>query len=176
MTNPLTFELVLDPAETVRASQEIERRARTRGALGLWLFWLLIPLSMAISFRAPARVLLACLALMGIAVLLAAVLPAIRRRQVRNVYAGTPALAGPQRYEFTQDGLAVSNESVSNLIRWSGFVEAAETPEFFLLYYSKKCAYYVPRRILGSEEQVDAVRRLLRERLTERAANVAPPT
>ena len=92
------------------------------------------------------------------------------------LYASAPALNGPQRYEFTADGLAISNAGVQNLVRWSAFVEAAETSEFFLLYYAKNCAYYLPRRIMGTEEQVDAVRRLLRERLGDRATHVAPPT
>jgi hypothetical protein len=115
-------------------------------------------------------------ALMGVVGLIALIWPRLRKRQVRRLYASAPALNGPQRYEFTEDGLAISNASVKNLIQWSAFVEAAETKEFFLLYYAKNCAYYVPRRIMGPEEQVDAVRRLLRQHLGNRAIHIAPPT
>ena len=176
MSNPLVFELVLDPAETVRAGQEIERRDPSWQSWRLWAFWLLIPLTMIVAFRWPIRALGAVLGAAIFGGLVALLTPALRRRRVRRAYAATPALAGPQRYEFTDDGLALSNASVSNLVRWSAFVQAAETPEFFLLYYSKRCAYYLPRRIMGPEAQIDALRELLRSRLGDRAAHVAPPT
>jgi len=176
MNSPLAFELVLDPAETVRASQEVERRARTLRGQAVWFFWLLIPLVMALTLHAPLSVLKTYLIVIIIVGLFALIWPAIRERQVRRLYADTPALSGPQSYTFTDDGLAVANAGVSNLIRWSAFTEAAETSEFFLLYYSRKCAYYLPKRIIDSDALVDAVRAFLRDKLGERATHVAPPT
>jgi hypothetical protein len=176
MSTPLEFELVLDPAETVRAGQEVERRARTLRSQAVWFFWLLIPLVMALTLHAPLAVLKTYFIVMVLVGLFALVWPAIRERQVARLYAATPALSGPQSYTFTDDGLAIANAGVSNLVRWSAFTEAAETPEFFLLYYSRKCAYYLPKRIIHSDDVVDTVRAFLREKLGERAAHIAPPT
>jgi hypothetical protein len=175
MSESLSFEFVLDPSETVRAGHAIEERAGGR-SWRIWLFWLMIPLAGAIGFRAPARALVGLLLISALILLINLVLPLLRRRQIRRFYAGTPALAGAQRYQFSDQGLTLSNASASNTLRWSAFVEAAETPEFFLLYYSKRCAYYLPRRVMGPEVQVDAMRRLLRDQLGERATAVAPPT
>jgi YcxB-like protein len=175
MGNSLVFELALDPGETVRAGQAIQERARARSNT-FWLYWLIIPAAGVLTWRASVRTIMSLAIVVGIVLLVALVSPALRRRQVRRLYAGTPALAGAKRYEFNEEGLTLSNASASHLLRWSAFVQAAETPEFFLLYYSKGCAYYLPRRGIGSETQVDAVRQLLRDQLGERAIDVAPPT
>ena len=47
-----------------------------------------------------------------------------------------------------------------------------ETAEFFLFYYNKKCAYYVPKRAL-SDDDVLAVRRQMLQELGVRADVVA---
>ena len=108
MSNPLVFELVLDPAETVRAGQEIERRDPSWQSWRLWAFWLLIPLTMIVAFRWPIRALGAVLGAAIFAGLVALLTPALRRRRVRRTYAATPALAGPQRYEFTDVAMVLN--------------------------------------------------------------------
>ena len=175
VTQPLAFELVLDPAETVRAGQVIARRARNIKNQTVGLLLVVVPFALIMWLEPPAAVAFGFVALMGLVSLIPLIWPRWRRFQIRRFYASAPALHGPQRYEFTNDGLAVSNASVRNLIQWAAFVEAAETAEFFLLYYATNCAYYLPRRVMESEEQVNAVRRLLREHLGDRAIHVAPP-
>lgn len=171
----LSFVLALDPAETVRASREIQRRARTiRGKL-LLMAAVPVPLVLDILFKPSRAVLSAYFAISAAIVLFALLWPSIRKRQLKRFYETTPALNGPQRYVFTDDGLALSNDGATNLIRWSAFVEAAETTEFFLLYYSPKCAYYLPRHVVAKEDQEDALRGFLREKLGEKAKHILAP-
>lgn len=174
--SPLTFEILLNPAETVRVAQTIERRARTPRTQLLWIGFMALPFLIAGVFGVPFSTLIIYVGLLIAFAAFTAFLPAIRRWQVGRFYRDTPSLAGPQRYEFSDAGIAISNANASNLIRWSAITEAAELPDVFLLYYSKKCAYYVPKRVIPTEAEIDALRALLHANLGARAAAVALPT
>ena len=183
MTSPITmtsdglaFELNLDPAETVRASQELERRGRGSAALRAGIFWFCLAAAGTAVFKGGLVVVEVLAVLFTGLGLWALLWPTLKRRKLRRLYRGMPALSGPQRYEFREDGLAFSNAGAESLLRWSAVLEAAETPEFFLIYYAKKCAYYLPKRVIGSEVLADQLRGFLRGKLGERATHVAPPT
>jgi hypothetical protein len=51
-------------------------------------------------------------------------------------------------------------------LKWSGLHKVRETPDLFMFYYSKRIAYYLPKRVLPSEVEVEDLRDLIRRRLT----------
>jgi drug/metabolite transporter superfamily protein YnfA len=176
MTASLKFEFALDAAETVRASQAIEKRARSVRLQAVLMLLFAAPITMGIVRGASSRFYAAYFSVLVVIILFSRIWPTIRERQVRKFYDAAPALRGIQRYEFADDGLALTNDHASNLVRWTAFTQAVETPEFFLLYYSPKCAYYLPKRIVANESQTDAVREFLREKLGPKADHLVAPT
>lgn len=174
-SHSLAFEISLDPAETVRASREITRRARSSTYLQAVVFWLCLGGAFFLAFNVgfvAIEILGVVFALLG---LYALFWPMIQRTRLRRYYKNTPALSGPQRYNFTEDGLLLANDGSETLIRWPSVLEAAETREFFLVYYSKKCAYYLPKRVMHSDDVENDLRAFLHAKLGERAAHVTPP-
>ena len=174
MSNPLVFQFSLDPAETVRASRVIQRRG--------WFGWV----SRAVW---PLLVLLTVLYLisgaslqelwrLGLVAIILAVLsfgsPMLQRWQLRRAYNNTPNLRGPQKYQLSDAGVQITGGAGNVSLGWESFVEVAETDEVFLLFYSKRCAYYLPKRAVPSPTDIQAVRDLLRKHVGARA--VRPDT
>jgi membrane-bound metal-dependent hydrolase YbcI (DUF457 family) len=178
MTAPLAYEFRPNPDETIRANRDVLRRRRF-GWLhsGIW-DWALWPVAVGMAvlyFFLPGDV--RTLWLVGtVAFFLAAVVglatPLIVRRQLRRQYSDTPSLRGPQVYQFSDGGLAMTGGATTTTLGWDSLVEAAETDAFFLFYHSKRQAFYLPKRVMGDEQQLQQLRQLLRTRLGPRAAGV----
>jgi hypothetical protein len=174
MTAPLTYEFQIDSAETVRASRAVHRRQRFA-----WLVWAIWPLLLALAVLYLASgVPWQNLWLLGVVALFLLTLqwltPWIQRWRLRRAYAETPNLRGPQVYRFSDAGLSITGGAATVTLGWDSFVEAAETDEFFLFFYSKRYAYYVPKRVVGKGIYQSALRGLLRAKLGPRAAGIRP--
>ena len=174
MSAPLTYEFQIDSAETVRASRAVQRRQRFA-----WVTWAIWPLLLALAVLYLASgVPWQNLWLLGLVALFLLTLqlltPRIQRRQLRRAYADTPNLRGPQVYQFSDAGLAITGGAATTTLGWDSFVAVAETDEFFLFFYSKRCAYYVPKRAIGKGIYQSALRALLRSQLGSRAAGLRP--
>ena len=174
MTAPLTYEFQIDSAETVRASRAVQRRQRFA-----WVAWAIWPLLLALAvFYLTSGVPWQNLWLLGLGALflltLQSLTPWIQRRQLKRAYAETPNLRGPQAYQFSDAGVAITGGAATTTLGWDSFVEVAETEEFFLFFYSKRGAYYVPKRAVGKEIYQRALRALLRAKLGTRAAGLNP--
>jgi hypothetical protein len=162
----LTFEFLADPAETVRASRYIQRRQRFG-----WLqraIWPMLALLAVVHLSTGGR--LEELWLLGLLALffgsLALLGPWMQRRQYRRMYDSTPAMRAPQVYRFSADGLTIIAGPATTTLGWDAFVEADESDDAFLLFYSKQCAYYLPKRAVAREPEL---RELLRAHLGVRA-------
>jgi hypothetical protein len=174
VTAPLIYEFNIDPAETVRASRVVQRRQRFA-----WIAWAVWPILIALAvWYLATGVPWQKLWLLGLVALFLLTLqlltPWIQRWQLRRAYAETPILRGPQVYQFSDAGLSITGEAATTTLGWDSFVEAAETDEFFLFFYSKQCAYYVPKRAVGKAIYQRALRALLRAKLGRRAAGLWP--
>ena len=168
----LTFEFRLDPAETVRASQIVARR-RPFGWTERWALPLIV--GSGLVFIALGKPWQEMWLLGGIALallLLQIFIPIVQRRALRRAYDETPSLRGPQVYEFSETGLVMTGVGSSTTVGWDSIVEAIETKEFFLLYFSKRSAFYLPKRATSDEAQRTALRDLLRTQLGHRAAGL----
>jgi hypothetical protein len=133
-------------------------------------FLLILPILLAIVGDVPLSVLWPYAVVLGIIGLSSALTPIWLRRQVRRAIQATPSLREPQTYHFTPDVLRMSNPLGATELRWDAVLEAAETDEFVLLYYMPKCAYYVPKRIIGA--RLVELREFLRRQLASRAAGL----
>jgi hypothetical protein len=169
MPLPLSFEFLLDPAETVRAGQHVQKRQRFA-----WVGWAMWPLfailaivHLSVGGRLEELQLLGSVALVvGLGQLLG---PRIQRRRYRRLYAETPATRGPQVYRFDADGLMMTGGVAAITLGWNAIVEADETDELFLFFFNKQGAYYLPKRAIGGAPVESELRELLRTHLGDRA-------
>jgi hypothetical protein len=173
MTSPLTYEVILDAAETVQASRALRRRQRFA-----WLEWAVWPLmgGVALLILLLGRDWRALWPLAAVALVLLLLQPAstwLMRWQLRRAWRETPSLQGPQVYEFSDSGVTITGGASSIRLGWDSFVDAAETEAFFLLYYSKRFAYYLPKRVVGSEAELHSLRELFARKLGTRATGLA---
>ena len=77
-----------------------------------------------------------------------------------------PNVKHPIKHTLDEAGYHIVTHTATIDLKWDGLHKVRETPDFFLVHYSRHYAYYLPKRVLGSED-VDAVRSLIRERLPE---------
>lgn len=167
----LSFTFFLDPAEQVRAGQAVANRLRFAWFRRWgWALIFALPLVLVLTGDVPLTSLWPYGVILVLIGAFFALTPAILRRQVRRAIAQTPSLREPQTYEFTDAGVRMTNPLAAAELRWGAVIEAAETEEFVLLYYSPKCAYYVPKRIIGP--RLDELRAYLHARLAARASGV----
>jgi len=96
-------------------------------------------------------------------------IPLATKQTVHSVTKGNPAATAPQLYRFTEDGFEERECPVEISMRWSAISDAVETGSVILLFTGRTSAYIVPRRALVAGGQLEAVRRLLRRQLGERA-------
>ena len=165
----LSYQLTLDPAETVRASRAVEHRARRPGPT-LALFGIcLAPIVGAFVTKTVDRVLPPYLLVLGVVGLGALAWPLVQRYRLRRLYADTPSLRGDQRYVLTPEQFECANALAHSAMRWEGLTEIAETDEFFLFYFSKKVAYFLPKKVIGGAAEEERLRSFLRDRVGTRA-------
>jgi hypothetical protein len=169
MATSLTYEFLLDPAETVRAGQHVQHRQRF--AWLRWAVWPTLAILGILYLSGGARV--EELRLLVVVALVVAsgqlVGPWIQRRRYRRLYAETPGLRGPQVYRFSSDGVVMSGSAAATTLGWDAIIEAEESDDVFLFFFNKKCAYYLPKRVVGGATAESELRELLRTHLGPRA-------
>ena len=72
-----------------------------------------------------------------------------------------PALQGPGRYVFGQDGYVREGPHSRAEIKWSALVRWKESKNSFLLYPNPRAFITVPKRFFQNSGDVDALRSLL---------------
>jgi YcxB-like protein len=92
-------------------------------------------------------------------------LPLQRRWAARALPKRDPTVLGPQRRVLDTAGLQVGGNGVHLSFDWAGIQRVLETPAFFLFFFSKGSAYYIPKSAL-SGAQVEGVRGLVAAHLS----------
>ena len=80
-----------------------------------------------------------------------------------------PSAQGTLTRTFSAEGFRIDGTGQSVVLTWKGVHSAVETPEFLLIFLNKVSAYYVPKRLIPTPHELQAVRDLLRANLGERA-------
>lgn len=174
MALPIVVSFQADATQTVRAS----RVAQRRGGLS-WVRWAIWPLLLGLTLMYRLNgVPWNQLGLLYFAALLLAALsfgaPWLQRRQLRRAYAESPIMREPQRYEFSVQGFTIRGGPAATTLGWDAIREAVETDEFFLLFFAKKTAYYLPKQALADHRAAADLRELLHSVLGSRACEVRP--
>jgi hypothetical protein len=83
----------------------------------------------------------------------------IRAWQVQRM---DPAVRYPISHAVEESGLRIITRTAETRLDWSGLHKVRETPRLFMFYYSERIAYYLPKRVVGAEAEVAALRTLIR--------------
>jgi hypothetical protein len=87
--------------------------------------------------------------------------------QARRFRRHDPNAAYPFTHTLGPDGLGVSTHTADLALKWAGLVKVRETPDLFMFYYNKRCAYYLPKRaISGGESGLEALRSWVRSHIS----------
>jgi hypothetical protein len=87
-------------------------------------------------------------------------LPLMLRSVARRATREEPALRGEQARILSADGLEARGHNFLQRLPWADIRRSVETPEFFLFFYNRRQAYYVPKRSL-SEPDIATVRAII---------------
>jgi hypothetical protein len=97
-----------------------------------------------------------------------AYMPRLQKQAALKAQVNDPSLRGIQGRAVNEQGLQLSGASFQQSIAWADLVRAVETPSFFLFFYNKRCAHFIPKRALPGAG-IQRVRTLVTERMGERA-------
>jgi hypothetical protein len=87
-------------------------------------------------------------------------LPALAARAFRR----NPMYQGDFTMEITDEEIRVTGPQTTWHTRWSGIVRAIETPAYFLFFYSKDCAQFLPKHAVPPAD-LPGLRTLLKAHL-----------
>jgi hypothetical protein len=87
-------------------------------------------------------------------------MPLMARAAAKKALENDPSLRGPQTRIVDDEGIHVLGAGLRQDLRWTDLVKAVETREFFLFFYNKRQAHYIPKRVLTSASVAD-VRNLI---------------
>jgi hypothetical protein len=155
-------------SEHYRASRIVTQRSRWS-----WLPWIaaillvvLVTIGQLSTDRPldPLSVLLSIVPYVGLALVWVAGLPLLQRYAAFNLPKVDPSVRGPQERIVDTDGYHSRGNGVSIDLPWHVMAQSIETEDFFLFYYNKKCAYYLPKRT-ASDAEIAEIRELIRTRL-----------
>jgi len=171
----LTFHFEIEPAEYARGLRSLARWSPYRW-LGLAFVALpFIPVTMqAITGDrrwmnpGPASVFL----LLTVAAYLV-LGPIGQRWRVRHARRLNPILAAEHRLEFSPEGLHSGAGPATGFMAWPGIRHVREDAEFYFCYYTERCAYYLPKRLIQTDAQDEALRALIRQQAPDKGAGLA---
>jgi hypothetical protein len=167
-TNALSYHFEVTP--DLRASVQKALAARSTWYRRMQYFYAWFPLVFVGISLFAGRSLLTALRdnlfwIIGLPLFGFVVLPRINQWTVKRQLRSNPMLGGPQSFALQEDGLAMENRAGSALVRWPTLLRVVESPEYFLFYYTRQFAYFLPRAAIPSSE-LQLVRDRIRRSVT----------
>ena len=143
------------------------RRVMKWGVLGVVILGALVASATAVSVSTTDPITFATVGLLVIAVT-ALVLGFGRLAgwiQAWQLKRHDPNVAHPITHFLDESGYHVTTRTTDIDLRWDGLHKVRETPEWFMFYYSRRLAYYLPKRALASREEAAELRTWIRAQL-----------
>lgn len=91
-------------------------------------------------------------------------IPLLVRWQLLRAVKANPRLPCEMVRIVTADGLECRDDGTAARFEWRAIERVVATDEFYLFFYTKKCAYFLPRRLVGAQERTQ-LHTLLRDRI-----------
>lgn len=161
-----------DKAEHYRASRAVTRATPARYytwalaagcfAMFAWSLWKVPP---GTDLRG---ILVMVLPWLLLTIIWVGLIPFAQWRLARRVPKLDASVLGPQERIVDSDGFHSRGNGVGLDVPWHVLQKVVETDAFFFFYYNKRCAYYLPKRVLSAHDVLE-VRDLSRAVLKDRA-------
>ena len=85
--------------------------------------------------------------------------------QAWRVGRSDPNVGHPFVHTFGPDGLRIGMHTVNAELKWAGMHKVREPADMFLFYYSKRMAYYLPKRVVEPPEVAAQLSQWIRDHL-----------
>ncbi|MBA2684527.1 MAG: YcxB family protein [Gemmatimonadaceae bacterium] len=102
------------------------------------------------------------------AAIFAATRPLAMKKAVEQQLADDPSTQQERAYTLDEAGFRIDGESFHVELNWAQLIVVRETSEF-LLFFTRKSAYYLPKRAIQWPERLEGIRDLLVEYIGDRA-------
>ena len=96
------------------------------------------------------------------------------RLQAWRIKRSDPNVAHPITHTFDDSGLHIGMRTINTELKWEGMNKVRETPEMFLFYYSRRTAYFLPKRVVRRADGSADLAEWIRSRLPAGVAYIAP--
>ncbi len=169
MSVTVTYDF--DPKEHYKAARAVTRLTWFR-----WVPWIaaaIVLLLLAVEVFLPHwgeydawELFMTSLPWLLLGVFWIALLPWSQRRGARRIAKRDPSVRGPQERTIDEAGYHALGNGVRVEVPWHAMAKAVESDRFFLFFYNKQCAYYIPKRVLSDSQSAD-VRTLMKAAGTE---------
>jgi YcxB-like protein len=168
----VTSVFEFDSSEYYRALRVVSRHTAAR-----WVSWGFAALALVLAVLAirdgwwrtsPVALFLNALPWVLLGVFWVVFLPVSQRWAARRLPKRDASVRGPQERTVDADGFHSRGNGVALDVPWHAMLRGVESDEFFLFFYSKQLAYYLPKRVLSST-QIGEVRAMMRSGLGGRA-------
>jgi hypothetical protein len=83
-------------------------------------------------------------------------------------------VAHPITHTLDDSGLHIGMRTLNAELKWAGMNRVRETSEMFLFYYSRRTAYFLPKRVVGPAADSAGLADWIRTRLPPGVAYIAP--
>jgi hypothetical protein len=85
----------------------------------------------------------------------------------RILFRRNPKFREEYHLTFSQENIHFQTASIDSTLQWSHYERLVESPTLFLLMYGKGLYTVVPKRCFPSDDELDAFRGLLRDRIPQ---------
>jgi hypothetical protein len=165
-----------DPAEHYRALRAVTRLSWARwvpwtlaGVMGLYIIVVIVS---GWGRAQPADLLINMMPYVLVVAFWFFVFSRLQRQAARRQAEQDPSLRGTQQRILDAAGYHSRGGGVSFDVPWHAIHRVIETEEFVLIYYTKACAYYIPKRTLPSTG-ISGLRETVRRAMGDRATLLA---
>ncbi len=172
MTAPFSFTFDWRPGEHAHVTGLLIREQFSSGVWRLlkWTLVLVLVLSAAMTMATAAAGDLTSTLQLGPLTLIVSGLawkfPILSGRvQAWRVQRSDPNVAHPISHTFDDAGLHIDMRTLNAELKWAGMDRVRETPAMFLFYYSRRMAYFLPKRAVDPSDAAARLADWIRTRL-----------
>ncbi len=177
--SPFSFTFDWQPGEHARVTALLIREQFSSGPWRIlkWAVVLVLVLSASLTLAtAAAGDLDSALRLGPLTLIVSALtwkLPILTGRlQAWRVRRSDPNVGHPITHTLDDSGLHIAMHTLNAELKWAGMNRVRETPEMFLFHYTRRTAYFLPKRVVGPAEDSAGLAEWIRTRLPPDVAYV----
>lgn len=95
--------------------------------------------------------------------------PWLMRRTITKAFDSAPTAGIETHFTFSSNGVKAESDLISSFTKWPSIVKVHETDTDLLFYHGNNVSWFLPKPALGSVDDLDSIRLLLRKSLGENA-------